>query len=244
MGRASVVQMGHVPGFELRMARNCVLGLTGEPLADFCVGPNPGAEAFLVQSMARVRERGLPLLAMLSPHVAQALTPTATQLGLAAAGMAPLMVLRPKGPMPPAQPVKVARALGPELVRLAGDLAAAAFDLPRDAVARCVDAGIDETAGVETYVAWGEGGAMSAVSVTPAGTTAGIWSMATPPEHQRKGAGRALLSRVIDDYRSRGVTRFFLVATDAGRPLYESLGFETIANFSAWVLGHSTQMHA
>ncbi len=84
---------------------------------------------------------------------------------------------------------------------------------------------------------------MSVVTVTPAGTTAGIWSMATPPQHQGKGMGRALLSQVIDDHRSRGVERFFLIATDAGRPLYASLGFETIADLSAWVLGQSTQMH-
>ena len=34
-GRALVAQMSDVLGFELHMARNCVLGLTGEPLADF-----------------------------------------------------------------------------------------------------------------------------------------------------------------------------------------------------------------
>ena len=65
--------------------------------------------------------------------------------------------------------------------------------------------------------------------------------MATPPEHQRKGLGRALLTRVIEDYRRRGVERFHLGATEAGRPLYASLGFETIAQLSAWVLGDSSQ---
>ncbi len=49
--------------------------------------------------------------------------------------------------------------------------------------------------------------------------------------------GRALLTHVIEDYRSRGVERFHLGATEAGRPLYASLGFETIADLSAWVLG-------
>jgi hypothetical protein len=48
---------------------------------------------------------------------------------------------------------------------------------------------------------------------------------------------------VINDYRSRGVERFYLGATEAGRPLYASLGFEPIADLSAWILGHSTQVH-
>ncbi len=243
--RALVAQMSDAPGFELHMTRNCVLGLTGEPLADFnmlTLGPDPDAEAFLTRSMARVKERGLPLMAMMSPHVAQTLAPAATRLGLTAAGTAPLMVLRAGSPVRPSRPVKIARALGPELVGVAGDLAAAAFDVPRDAVARCIDVGITETAGVETYIAWGDDGPMSAVSVTPTGNTAGISLMATLPEHQRKGMGRALLTQVIDDYRSRGVDRFYLTATEAGRPLYASLGFEPIAELSAWVLGHSTQV--
>jgi GNAT superfamily N-acetyltransferase len=237
--RALVAQMCAAPGFELHMTRSCVLGLTDEPLADFnmlTLGLDPDAEGFLIRSVARARERGLPLLATMSPHVARSLAPVATRLGLTAAGTAPLMVLRAGTPVRPSRPVKVTRALGPELVGVAGDLAAAAFDAPRDAVARCIDVGVTATAGVETYIGWGEDGPVSAVSVTPMGNTAGISLMATPPQHQRKGMGRALLTQVIDDYRDRGVQRFYLAATEAGRPLYVSLGFETIADLSAWVL--------
>ena len=245
--RACVAMMSEAPAFELRMTRGGVLALSGEPVADLnmlFVGSSPDAAAFLTQGLDRVRARQLPLLAMLSPNVAQALAPVAEDLGLTAAGTAPLMVLRADAEVRPSRPCDVRRALGPELVRISGDLSSAAFSLPRDAVARCMDVGITETAGVETYVAWSGDVPMSAVSVTPAGTSAGIWSMATPPEHQGKGMGRALLTHVIDDYRRRGVERFFLIATEAGRPLYASLGFEVVADLSAWVLGHSTQVHA
>ena len=237
--RALVAQMSAAPGFELHMTRSCVLGLTDEPLADFnmlILGPDPDAEAFLTRSVARAKARGLPLVAMMSPHVAQALAPVATRLGLTAAGVSPLMVLRAGTTVRPSRAIKVIRALGPELVGIAGDLASAAFDAPRDAVARCIDVGLTETAGVETYIAWGDAGPMSAVSVTPTGNTAGISLMATPPEHQRKGMGRALLTQVIDDYRGRGVERFYLGATKAGLPLYASLGFQTIAELSGWLM--------
>ncbi len=237
--RALVAQMGGAPGFELHMTRNCVLGLTDEPLADFnmlTLGPDPDAEAFLTRSVARARERGLPLTAMMSPHVAQSLAPVAARLGLTAVGAPPLMVLRARTPVRPSRPVKIKRALGPELVGIAGDLIAAAFDLPRDVVARCIDVGITATAGIETWIVWGDGGPMSTVSVTPSGNTAGISLMATPPGRQRQGMGRALLTQVMADYRGRGVERFYLGATEAGRPLYASLGFETIAVLTAWVL--------
>lgn len=243
--RALVAQMCAAPGFELHMTRNCVLGLTDEPLADFNIltlGPDPDAEAFLIRSVARAKERGLPLLATMSPHVAATLGSVATRLGMTPVGAAPpLMVLRAETPVPRSRPMKVTRALGADLVGIAGDLVAAAFDAPRDVVARCIDVGITETAGVETWIAWDDDGPTSTVSVTPLGSTAGISLMATPPERQRRGIGHALLAHVINDYRGRGVERFFLGATEAGRPLYASMGFVTVAELSAWMLGSETQ---
>jgi len=111
---------------------------------------------------------------------------------------------------------------------VAGDLVSAAFSLPRDAVARCIDVRITETTSIETYIAWDDDEPISAVSVTPAGTTAGLWSGATPPGHQGKGMGRALLN----DFRGRCVERFFLIAAKPSQALCASLGFETIADLS------------
>lgn len=237
--RALVAQMGDVPGVEMRLSWNGVLGLTGDPSPDFnrlTLGAGPEAEGFLVGSVARARERGLPLVAVMSPKAEQALAPVATRLGLSVAGTSPLMVLRARTPVAPSRPVRITRALGPELVRIAGDLAAAAFDTPRDAIARYFDVCLTETAGVETWIAWDGERPMSAVTVTPTGDTAGISLMATPPDRQRGGWGRALLTQVIDDYRGRGVTRFHLGATEAGLRLYESVGFTTVAELSAWML--------
>jgi len=237
--RALAAQMIAAPGIELHMTRNCFLGLTDEPLADhnrLMLGADPDAEGFLVRAVARARERGRPLTAVVSPRVAKTLGPAATRLGFTAVGAAPLMVLRPEVPVQPSRPTKIARALGPELVGIAGDLIAAAFDEPRDVIERCIEVAFHETSGVETYIAWGDEGPMCTVSVTPTGDTAGITLMATPPEHQRKGMGRALLSQAIVDYRRRGVERFHLGSTEAGRPLYTSLGFELVADLPVWVL--------
>jgi GNAT superfamily N-acetyltransferase len=239
-GRALVAQMGDVPGVELHLTRTGCLGLTGEPMADFNVltlGRDPDAETFFDGSIARAKARGLPLMVMMSPNAAQDLAPVAARLGLIAAGSSPLMVLRGATPIPPGRPVKVTRALGPERVGIAGDLIAAAFGAPRAVIARCIEVGVTETAGFETYIAWDDDdGPAATVSVTPTGNTAGISLMATSPQRQRKGTGRALLTQVMADYRARGVERFHLGATPAGLPLYASLGFETIAELSVWVL--------
>ena len=236
--RTLVSQMIPAPRVELHVTRRCVLGLIDEPAADFnrlILGADPQAEDFLVRAAALAKARGRPLVATMSPRAADTLAPVATRLGFAPVGAAPMMVLRADTPVQPG-PMKVVRALGPELARVAGDLIAAAFDTPRDVIARCIDVCMTPTAGVETYIGWGDDGPMCTVSVTPTGDTGAISLMATPPEHQRKGVGRALLSHVIDDYRRRGMTRFHLGATEAGRRLYESLGFEVVADLPVWLL--------
>jgi hypothetical protein len=184
---------------------------------------------------------------MFSSELTSELAPAAERSGLMAAGAAPLMVLRADKPVRPSRPCDIRRVLGPGLVGVASDLVSAAFSLPREAVARSMDPAITETAGLEAYVAWGETEPMSAVTVTPHGATAprrgsGTWRRLR--RSRAKGMGRALLTGVIDSYRRRGVDRFYLIATEAGRPLYTSLGFEVVAYLSAWVLGESTQMHA
>lgn len=237
--RSLAAQMCAAPGAELRMTRSCFLGLSDEPSADhnrMILGADPEAEDFLVRSVARAKARGRPFMAVMSPRAAESLAPVATRLGLAAVATAPLMVLRPEVPVRPAGPVKIFRTLGPELTGAAGDLIAAAFDEPRDVIARCIEVSMTPTSGVETYLALDETGPLCTVSVTPTGDTAGITLMATSPERQRKGLGRAVLSRVIEDYRARGVTRFHLGATDAGRRLYDSLGFELVADLPVWIL--------
>jgi GNAT superfamily N-acetyltransferase len=58
------------------------------------------------------------------------------------------------------------------------------------------------------------------------GTAVGVYWLATLPEHRSAGLGRAIMTTAVAAYPSR---IFTLVATDAGRPLYESLGFRAAA---------------
>lgn len=53
----------------------------------------------------------------------------------------------------------------------------------------------------------------------------------TAPAHRRRGLGRAVMAALQDARRYPG-TRELLVATDAGRALYECLGWRTISPYS------------
>jgi predicted acetyltransferase len=68
------------------------------------------------------------------------------------------------------------------------------------------------------------------------GPLAYVTAMATSPAHQRRGAGRAVLTQALTEHAATGATDAFLLASDAGRPLYEQFGFGTLDTATLWTL--------
>ena len=120
-------------------------------------------------------------------------------------------------------------------------LSASAFGFPLDAWTRAAPGRLD-TPGLTVSVAYRSDEPVSTVTTTQAGGVVGVWTMGTPPEHQRRGAGRAVLTHALRHHRQRGGDLFYLYATAAGRPLYSSVGFTTVAEVPTCVRGHSTQV--
>lgn len=59
----------------------------------------------------------------------------------------------------------------------------------------------------------------------PTGKRAHLMNVYTKADHRRRGIAREMLRLLTDAARERGVTQISLDATEAGRPLYEALGF-------------------
>ena len=60
------------------------------------------------------------------------------------------------------------------------------------------------------------------------GSVGWVGTIFVAPDRRREGLGEALTRTVIDDLERRGCRTLVLIATDAGRPLYERLGFEVL----------------
>jgi len=240
------------PGFEARLTPTGWLLFTGEPVADFnwiLVDDGPDPDGQFRSFGEALAARGLPALVLLTESVADCLGPVAEELGLQPAGRVPLMVYRPSpggeaGDEPPpavdhyrVEAVADAAALG-EANRLAAD----AFGLPLDAIARVLAPPTLATPGVAFFLAREGAEAVSTVMTARVGPTVGVWNMATPPARQRRGAGRAMLEHVLAHHRARGAELFYLLATEAGKPLYGRVGFRTLAEPAVWVGGHSVQV--
>jgi len=63
--------------------------------------------------------------------------------------------------------------------------------------------------------------------IEPARRTARLYNMYTLPEHRRRGLGHRIAEHAIEYCKTQGIKRIVLTASPMGRPLYESLGFET-----------------
>ncbi len=53
-----------------------------------------------------------------------------------------------------------------------------------------------------------------------------VMNVYVAPEHRHRGVARQLMLALLDHCRANGFPSISLHASDAGRPLYESLGFE------------------
>lgn len=61
----------------------------------------------------------------------------------------------------------------------------------------------------------------------PTGKRAHLMNVYTRKEFRRNGAGKMMINFLIDEAKSRGVTEISLDATEMGRPLYKTLGFNS-----------------
>lgn len=96
----------------------------------------------------------------------------------------------------------------------------------------------------QRMITWGGRGAFGLfVGDTLAATTiafaygqdrAWIGAVITHPEYQRRGYARRVMDVTLDFLRAEGVRHVLLDATEQGRPLYASYGFEPVYNVEIW----------
>jgi ribosomal protein S18 acetylase RimI-like enzyme len=60
----------------------------------------------------------------------------------------------------------------------------------------------------------------------------GVFGVATPPRHRRRGLGEAVTARIVRDGIAAGARSAFLGATPMGLHIYERLGFRTVETWT------------
>jgi len=224
---------------EMLLRERTLLGLTGGPTADFnmcLVDDSPNVEDVLADTIERARSRALPVLFMLSSEASRSLGERIGKMGVSAMGEAPLMIF--SGTLPDlVSDYEVVHVIDEPGRHHVADMVAAAFELDRDWVGRTFASAqlAKSDSSTAMYLARGAGLPMSTVTVSGTGDIVGIWSMATPPDLQRRGAGMAALVGAMAQSQKKGAEAFYLLATPAGKPLYDAVGFRTVDTAAMYV---------
>lgn len=244
MGEDLLLGFGGAPEFEGRLTAHSSLALSHLPSADVnmvIIAGASDAETRLREYHQIIVSTGLPAVVVLGGTVAGSLAPVAEALGLTDAGNAPLMVYQPQHTLVPSEDYTVERVVDAAGFEAALDMFSRAFCQPPDLSRRAFPPTMLDLPGMAYFLARRGAEPRSSVATIRHGTFVGIYSMATPLEYQRQGAGRALLDYAVADHVSREATTFYLVATEQGYPLYERIGFTTVDMPAIWLAGPSAQ---
>jgi GNAT superfamily N-acetyltransferase len=239
-GDALIGLYRHAPGFEARLTRDTWLIASGEPhpqlnwIAVFARGP--AAETALRDHVAAVRARGLPAIVFLTPAAGPACASLCRSLGLIAAEPAPVMICRLNELPPPRTPdgIEIAPIRDAATYRAGLDVLAAAFGIPAEPAARATPEDVLTEPPLTLYAARCGGAVAAVTAISRSGNLAYVDFMATASAYRRRGIGSALLTRVLVEQMATGATLASLVASEAGRRLYERLGFHLHFEASIW----------
>jgi len=112
------------------------------------------------------------------------------------------------------------------------ELLGAAFEAPAD-IFRDLMAGplLDASWGT-AYVGDVDGVPVGAGYGIRIGDQIGVFNIAVVPEFRGRGYGRLITERVLADGFAAGARSAYLQATEAGLPLYESMGFRALENWT------------
>ena len=213
--------------------------ISGEPVPDLngvLIDEGPNEEGLLREYLGAIRARGLNGFLWLTSAVLPRLAPLAHELGLTHADATPLMRFETTDIPPPTDRYRVEVVKDQPGVDTMTDLMAPAFGLPLDTLRRIITVASLADTRVTHLVAWLGNVPVSAGTAIVTGSSVGIWNMATAEEHRRKGAGRAVLTELLNRHMLLGRRVFYLIATEAGKPLYGQVGFRTVDEAALWLI--------
>lgn len=86
------------------------------------------------------------------------------------------------------------------------------------------------------YVGYANGRAVTTAAAVITDDVAGLYSVATIPQHRRLGFAEAIMRHVVQEAcRTAGITRTVLQATSSGYSLYERMGYRSVTTFQVHI---------
>jgi GNAT superfamily N-acetyltransferase len=228
--------LARLMGVPVGRAESAVFVATGLDAAFFngvyVAGPTHDPDAVVRDAIAFMSEQGVPWLLWVREGVDDELLAAGRRAGLTDAGGPPAMALASIGapPEPPAE-LDVVVIDGPAGVDTFRDVTARGFEMPIDFTTRLVSEATLADPGIAAVLGTVAGEPVSVALVSVTGATAGIYMVATPDQHRRRGYGAAMTWAAIREGARLGCDHVILQASELGAPVYRDMGFVDIGRY-------------
>lgn len=149
--------------------------------------------------------------------------------GLAAAGTSPLMLATVADIAPPDGVdirVVAASTWDAHLATIASG-----FGLPIDVLRGLIGPELLDTGHYAGFTAFVEGEPASTAALIVTDDIAGVYNVATPQPFRQRGLGEAVTRAAVVEGARRGCTLTTLQASEMGYPIYERMGYRTVARW-------------
>jgi N-acetylglutamate synthase len=233
----SEVTSANTSGYSRRGTRDTALTFVGTPIAGLnavrCIGSKPDA-AEVAEFADELAGKNMPWSIQTRGEPGPEVVRIASAHGLTERSGNPMMMRRagadgPRRPVPDG--VRV-RAVGADESPLYRRLLSACFEAPLELCAVIGGASLLAAEAVRAYVLDVDGVAVATGLSARAGGYFGMYNIAVVPEHRRKGYGRIMTEAVLRDGYDAGAHTAILTASEDGMHLYESMGFETVIDWT------------
>ncbi len=208
-------------GFPVAMLN---IGFIQEPLAD--------PEAAFTKIVKFFDDRSIPFVVRIREGVDPKSEEAATAMSMPYSDTVPGMAMFPIGEPPPLpEGVSVQRVSDEEALANYRQVMADGFGMPLKMVERMIQPSFLELAGWQSFLASVDGQPVATTSLYASAGTAGIYNVTTLEEYRGRGIGAAITWQGVARGREMGCTVATLQASAMGKPVYERMGFRTVAPY-------------
>jgi hypothetical protein len=233
---ATWVTMGRAIGAAVGGSDACPFVASGIPAAFFngvyATGPTSDPDTTIRDAVTFMAAQQVPWLLWVREGVDDALLEAGRRAGLTDAGGPPAMGLTSIGPTPPNPDGLVIELVGDEDgIDVTCDLIARGFEMPVEIAHQLVEERTIAEPGIAVVVGKVNDEPVTTALVSVTGTTAGIYNVATPPEHRNRGFGAAATWAAIEQGARLGCDHAVLQASPSGAPVYHAMGFVDLGRY-------------
>ena len=223
-------------GGEILDERGVLAVSTGIPVAmlniAFVRHPLAAPREELTAAVDFFDRQGLPFVVRVREGVDPAAEETAEGLGMPYSDTVPGMALHPIPQSPPASPdLEIVIVRSRESLSSFQEVLAEGFGMPLEIAERLITADLVSQDGVELFLGRVEGQAVAASTLVVTGSTAGVYNVATVNDFRRRGFGESLTWYCVSRGLRSGCSVAVLQASKMGQPVYERMGFRTVAPY-------------